>query len=101
MATRKKVEQSLRDQLEHMGANVAHFADMIDDYMKFWDVKEMLQADIIKRGVAYQDSSSVGVKMMKNNPSVSELVKVNTRMLAILKEMGLTTENVPNDDMIL
>ena len=101
MAKRKKVEQSLRDQLEHLGADVAHFEDLIDDYLKFWDIKEMLQADVKERGVSYQDQSNRGVQMWKNNPSVSELVKVNTRMLAILKEMGLTTENVPNDDMVL
>lgn len=42
----------------------------------------------------YEDYSSVGIKMMKNNPSVKELTGVNRQMLIILRELGLSTDMV-------
>lgn len=91
---RINVRKSLMDQLTTKSADVEHYVDMIDDYMNFWDTKNALSDDIKKRGVMYKDKSSVGVEMQKNNPSVKELVMVNRQMLSILKEMGLSTENI-------
>ncbi len=90
---RKKVHESLTKQLESKSANLDHFADLVNDYMNFWDVKNALSEDIKTRGVMYKDKSSVGVSMQKNNPSTKELVMVNRQMLSILKELGLSTEN--------
>lgn len=88
------IKKTLLNQLAKKGAKVNHFADMINDYISFWETKNALTADIKKRGVMYEDYSSVGVKMQKNNPSVKELVMVNRQMLTILKELGLTTDDV-------
>ncbi len=98
MASRKKIADSLIEQLELLGAVKEHYADMIKDYMGLWDVKTALIKDIKTRGVTYMDVSSVGVKMQKNNPSVKELVMVNRQMLCILKELGLTTANIVGGD---
>jgi len=94
----KEIKQSIMDQLAVKGADVEHYIDLVNDYMKFWTVKRQLQADIKKRGVVYEDYSSVGIKMMKNNPSVKELVMVNKQMLTILKELGISTANVNDGD---
>lgn len=88
------IRNSLMEQLANKGANVSHFEDLINDYIEFWKTKNALQKDIAKRGVMYEDLSSVGVKMQKNNPSVKELVMVNRQMLQILKDLGLNTDNV-------
>lgn len=98
MATMKNIKQSILDQLAVKGADVEHYVDLVEDYMKFWKVKGKLQADIKNRGVVYEDYSSVGVKMMKNNPSIKELVMVNKQMLMILKELGISTTNVNDGD---
>lgn len=102
--TQKEVRQSLIAQLVSNHANTAHFEDLVNDYMSLWQIKKKLIADIKKRGVMYTDNSSVGVPMKKNNPSTKELVMVNRQMLAILKDLNLTTENVnmkqdDNDEM--
>jgi hypothetical protein len=100
---RDKIYASLMEQLAFKGASVDCFEDLIQDYMSLWDTKNALIADIRKRGVMYKDVSSVGVEMMKNNPSVKELVMVNKQMLMLLKELDLSTENAaggdPDDDL--
>ena len=99
---RKEVREDLIQQLSAKKANTKYFEDMVNDYMRLWDTKQKLAADIRKRGVVYTDKSSVGVEMLKNNPSVKELVNVNRQMLSILGTLSLTTENVlreqPGDD---
>lgn len=95
-----QVKESLINQLVQMGTNIPFFEDLIEDYMRLWDVKNELQKDIKKRGVVYKDVSSVGVEMMKNNPSTKELAMVNRQMLSTLKELGLSTDKcrIEEDD---
>lgn len=86
------VRESLIEQLKEKGADVACFSDLIEDYMKLWNIKNKLVTDINKRGVVYEDVSSVGITMKKNNPSVKEIVNVNRQMLSILEKLGISTE---------
>lgn len=95
---RDRVLGSLMEQLALKGASVDCFEDLILDYMSLWDTKNALIADIGNRGVMFKDKSSVGIEMMKNNPSVKELVMVNRQMLTLLKELGLSTENAAGGD---
>ena len=88
-----KIENSLLEQLALLGAMKEHYIDLIRDYMGMWKVKTELLKDIKKRGVTYEDLSSSGVKMQKNNPSVKDLVMINKQMLSLLKELGLSTAN--------
>ncbi len=87
--TRTEVRESLLAGLRARGAECDHDADLVNDYMSLWDAKKKLVTDIRKRGVNYEDVSSVGVPMRKANPSVKELVMVNRQMLSIRRELGL------------
>ena len=89
---KKKIKKSLQTQLEQKGANVAHFLDMIEDYMKFYEIKMSLQDDISKRGVSFETHSASGHPIVKQNQSVKDLVAVNKQMLMILDKMKLTTD---------
>jgi phage terminase small subunit len=93
--SRASIRRSLLAQLEAMGADQDHFVDLVKDYLSLYDVKNRLIKDIKERGVMYTDLSSVGVEMQKNNPSVRELVNVNRQMLALLRELGISTDTVP------
>ena len=88
---KKKIENSLLEQLAMLGAMKEHYIDLIRDYMGLWEVKTALLEDIKTRGVTYKDFSAVGIEMQKNNPSVKELVMVNKQMLSLLKELGIST----------
>ena len=90
--TKKKIEDSLIKQLRAKDADVAHFEDLIRDYLVFWDTKKLLQKDIKERGVSYETSSASGHPITKQNQSVKDLVAVNKQMLMILDKMHLTTD---------
>ena len=96
--SRAGVKKDLLEQLRVQGKTGQYFEDLINDYCSLWDVKTKLIKDIKARGVMYEDYSSVGVKVMKNNPSTKELVMVNRQMLAILKDLGLNSAEVAEDD---
>ena len=98
--TKEKIKDSLIKQLEVKGAKVAHFENLIDDYLFFFDTKNKLQRDIRKRGVAYETLSASGYKITKQNQSVKDLVAVNKQMTAILKELGLTTDAPTGEEII-
>ena len=87
-----KIKESLVKQLEVKKANVAHFYDLILDYLVLYDTKKALQKDIKKRGVSYKTLSANGYEIEKQNQSVKDLVAVEKQMMSMLKEMGLTTD---------
>lgn len=91
LPTKQKIRDSLVKQLEAKNANVPHFYDLICDYLTLHDTKKALQKDIKERGIAYETTSASGYKITKQNQSVKDLVAVEKQMLAILKELGLTT----------
>ena len=98
--SKAKIKESLIKQLEVKNANVAHFNDLICDYLVLYDTKKALQKDIKKRGIAYETLSASGVPITKQNQSVKDLVAVEKQMMAMLKEMGLTTDAPTGEDVV-
>lgn len=98
--SKEKIRNSLIKQLEVKGAKVAHFEDLINDYLFLFDTKKLLQKDIKMRGVAYQTRSASGVPITKQNQSVKDLVAVEKQMVSLLKELGLTTDAPTGEEMM-
>lgn len=98
--TKPQIKESLIKQLEAKGANVAHFRDLIFDYLELYDTKKALQKDIKERGVSYKTTSANGYEIVKQNQSVKDVVAVEKQMLSTLKEMGLTTDTPTGIDTI-
>lgn len=98
--SKEKIRNSLTKQLEVKGAKVAHFEDLINDYLFLFDTKKLLQKDIKARGVAYQTRSASGVPITKQNQSVKDLVAVEKQMVSLLKELGLTTDAPTGEEMM-
>ena len=90
---RKRVKDSLIEQLKSKGADVDIFTDQINDYMAMWDLKESLKADIEKNGLRMMYKTANGGKAEKDNPSVKQLPAVNKQMLMLLKQMEISTDN--------
>ena len=97
---KEKIKSSLIKQLRAKGAETAHFLDIIDDYMEFYDTKKALQEDIKERGVSYKTLSANGFEITKQNQSVKDMVAVEKQMLSILKELGLTTDEPTGNEVI-
>ncbi len=83
---RKKIRKSLTEQLKSKGADIALYTDLIDDYMALWDLKEMLIQDIAETGLRTSDG--------KDSTSPKQLPIVNRQMLAMLKTMRLSTDEI-------
>ena len=90
---RKEVYDSLIAQLKGKSADIALYVDQVDDYMHLWDLKEMLIADIEQYGLTRSYSSDKGT-VEKDNPSPKQLPIVNRQMLAILQQLGISTDSV-------
>lgn len=97
MASAKNIKESLIKQLENKGANVEHFRDLIEDYIWMYEQEKAMQKDIKVNGRMYKAKSASGYSIDKENPAVKNAIMYNKQKLSILKELGLTTENVIND----
>ena len=100
MATKKEIRDSLEKQLQDRGADVLHFQALLDDYIFFYAMQKKMQSDVRKRGITIKAVSASGKEYDKENPSIKLAAVYNQRMLAILKDLGLTTESCrpPDDD---
>lgn len=100
MATLKEIRESLEAQLKDRGADVLHFQSLLDDYMFFYRQAKKMQADVKKNGMTITAKSAAGKEYDKENPAIKAAVMYNKQQLAILKEMGLTTETCrpPGED---
>lgn len=97
MSSAKNIKESLIKQLENKGANVEHFRDLIEDYIWMYEQEKAMQKDIKVNGRMYKAKSASGYSIDKENPAVKNAIMYNKQKLSILKELGLTTENVIND----
>lgn len=86
---RKAIKTELMEQLERNGTAGRYYTDLVDDYMELWDAKNLLAADIRKRGAVVDYISNNGTKNKRKNDSVGELVKVNDRMVKLLDALGI------------
>ncbi|MDD3393793.1 MAG: RNA polymerase subunit sigma-70 [Anaerotignum sp.] len=99
---REQIKNDLTEQLERNGTVGQFYQDLILDYMKLWDVKNMLIVDIDERGAVVNYVSNTGQANKKKNDSVMELIKVNDRMVKLLDAIGITpakTDGDANDEM--
>ncbi|MDF1495217.1 P27 family phage terminase small subunit [Caproiciproducens sp. CPB-2] len=85
---RDEIQQDLIDQLERNGTVGTYYTDMITDYMKLWDTKNRLIADIEARGVTVESVTQAGTNI-KRNDSVGDLLKTNAQMLKLLDSLGI------------
>lgn len=96
--TRNSIERNLLAQLEANGTNMPTYIDLVQDYLKLWDVKNKLIDDIEENGVKISSFNAKGDVMIKKNESVSELTKYTLQMSKLLVELGLNATNVKVDD---
>jgi len=87
-----EIKESLIRQLEKKGAKTPHFMSLIDDYMFLYDQVQKMKTSIRKDGVEYEAVSAAGKTYMKENPAIKNIIIYNRQMLAIIKELGLSTE---------
>lgn len=96
--TLKKIKESLVEQLDKKGAKTPVFLALVDDYLKFEEQERACREDIKKNGKAYQAVSAQGKIYDKDNPSLKMELAYSDKKLSILNQLGLTVDNVLNED---
>jgi hypothetical protein len=86
---RKAIKNDLLSQLQASGNTGKYYLDLVDDYMRLWDIKNSLFGDIEDRGVVTSYNNGGGQSGTKQNDSVFSVLKVSDRMTKILNELGI------------
>lgn len=86
---RAVIEKDLKAQLERNGTTGRYYVDLVEDYMRLWDIKNSLFADIGARGVTTAYNNGGGQSGVKQNDSVFSVLKVSDRMPRILDNLGI------------
>lgn len=87
--TKKKITNSLMEQLELQNKTSDFYKDLVNDYVNYWALKKKLIADIRKKGIRYETVNGNGIKVEKPNESVTNLPKITAAMLKILNDLNL------------
>lgn len=96
---RQEVRNSLIEQLILKGMDSAVFVDLADKYMEFWDIVQALNEFIGEHGATYQERTSSGNLVTKNNPAMKDLIGANRQMLAILNQLKIKPGNIAQPTM--
>ncbi len=88
MSTKKnEIKKDLLAQLERNRITGKHYLDLVDDYISLWEIKNMLIADIKKRGVSIYWCNGGGQEGQKKNDNTAELIKTLAQMSKIRSEL--------------
>lgn len=85
---KEQIKQDLLDQLERQGIYGQHYIDLVDDYIKLYDIKNKLLEDAKKNPYTEWRNSETSYGRKKND-SIDQAVKVNQQMLKILSFLNI------------
>ena len=71
--TQKQVGESLLEQLRLQNKTSEFYGDLVNDYVKYWSLKNKLITDINKKGLRYKTVNGNGIEVEKPNESVTNL----------------------------
>ena len=77
--------KSLKSNLEARGLVEPIYADLVEEYMNLWTIRQALKEDIEERGVTIYDEKR---GMEVENRSVSLAAQISSRMLQIYTSLG-------------
>lgn len=93
-----KIKRSLLEQLDKKGCKTPFFEGLIADYIYYEEQERAMKKDVEENGVTYTAISAQGKEYDKENPCVKAAVMYNKQKLAILKQIGLSVDNVLTED---
>ena len=85
----ERIKEDLLQYLEDAGIYGEYFIDIVDEYCRLWEVKEMLWDDIKIRGVTSEWQNSETSKGVKKNESVKEHRDTLEAMSKRLNQLGI------------
>lgn len=89
---REQLKNALIYQLRRKNLDNIVFTEMIEQYMSLYDSFNLLNADVVERGVVVFNSQG-----SKKNDSVTTMAMVSKQMLGILDKLGLNAEAIARE----
>lgn len=93
-----KIRESLIEQANRKGANVAFIEDQIDSYCRYTELEKEALEDIKKNGTTIKMTSSVGKESERVNPAIKTALMYSKQRLDILKRLNLSLDTVAADN---
>ena len=94
----EKIRESLIEQANRKGANVAFIEDQIDSYCTYTVLEKEALEDIKKNGTTIKITSSVGKEAERVNPAIKTALMYSKQRLDILKRLNLSLDTVAGDN---
>lgn len=88
----KKIRKSLLDQLANSGIMTEYFANLVEDYMNMYVVKELAIDDIEQNGITTRYQNGANQYGTKKNDAVELALKTNQQMIKMLDMLGIKSE---------
>lgn len=88
------LKNDMLDDLSLRGLVGAQYIDKVDEYMRLWCYLQMLNEDIINRGVYIEYQNGANQKGTTDNKSVSMATRVSSQMLNIWSALGFREQAV-------
>ena len=94
----KKIRESLVEQANRKGANVAFILDQIDTYCRYTELEKEALEDIKKNGTTVKMTSSIGKEAERVNPAIKTALMYSKQRLDILKRLNLSLDTIAGDN---
>lgn len=84
----QELKQDLLDDLQSRGLVSRQYSDKVNEYMNLWCWLQMLNDDVVNRGVFIEYSNGATQKGTTENKSLAAGVRVSSQMLNIWSALG-------------
>ena len=92
MSDREHVRQDLVEQLKANHVHGSHFHDLVEQYMRFWDLDVKLTSFIEEEGPMVLSGTG-----FKANPAIDARNKNSTQMLKIIATLGVNVKQLSSN----
>lgn len=85
----RDIKNDLLKQLQLQNKTGNHYLDLVEQYMRYYVIKEELDSDIREKGIRYMCMNGNGIEVERPNESVDRLLKITPTMTKLLDSLGL------------
>ena len=94
----KEIKESLIQQLRDKGAEMPLFLELVETYMELYAIEKKLRKDVRTNGIRITKYDKNGNEYEEDNTSVQKAGQLLTRRIALLRQMGLSTNTCASDE---
>ena len=94
----KELKKDMLDDLDARGLVGRQYVDKVEEYLNLWCWLQMLNEDVVARGVYVEYSNGATQKGTTDNKSLTIATRVSSQMLAIWTALGFREQAAGGED---